>query len=301
MYLYTMSTPSTTTCYVERMNVDDLPAPSFGEWLDDELKVRGWSRPKLAREIDVSVSTVTSWIVGVRTPKESTCRNIAAAFGIEPNEVLSRAGRPLDGTATATQAQIASANATLRNGVASGGTEDPLTDSHSLTQNVSEHLSRIEREVARIAAGLRWAGLMPGPSLELADDPVTVSVIGRVPADALRWTAGMEDYGDVEVTRAEVGNARAPFALIATGDCWRSIGLMSDDIVLCDRALGREPRDRQIVVVRINEEVTLKRWCITGDGVELRDGNEEVAYRIRPGDEVEVIGFYLTFRPVAER
>lgn len=279
------STPCTPTCYVGGMKERKLPTPEFGEWLDDQLRERRWSRPRLARLIDYSPAAVAAWVRGVRLPEERACIAIADAFGIDAGEVLERAGRPTTGLTTSPTEQ---------------STQVPLTDSQRLTDDtVTQFLSRIESEVQQITAGMRRAGLLPGPPLELGEE-VALPVIGRVPADSLRWTA-VEEELSVDVTRAEVGNARAPFGLIASGDCFRWIGIWSGDVVICDRSLGREPKDRQIVVVRVNNDVTLKRWCVTGNGVELRDGDEQVVYRVQPEDDIEIIGFYLTYKPVAER
>lgn len=283
------SIPSSATGYIGRMNTTELPEPTFGEWLQDELDKRGWSRPRLARYIDLSPGAVTSWIRGDRRPSEHACKQIAAAFGIDVSEVMDRAGH-----------EIAPVGEALAQVPTDQSTDEPLTDSQPLSEDTfTQFLSRIETEVGKIAAGLRRAGLMP-VDIDVTDDTIQVPVIGRVPADSLRWTA-MEEESDVDLTRAEVGNARSPFGLIATGDCLRSIGIWSGDVVVCDRALGREPRDRQLVVVRVGNDVTLKRWCKTDDGIELRDGDEQTVYRLQAGDDIEIIGFYLTFKPVAER
>lgn len=271
------------------MNTEGMPPPTFGEWLDEQLRERRWSRPQLGRAIGYSQAAVQAWIRGVRQPEERACRLIADALGVEQDEVLRRAGR-----------EAPPAVVDVANGPNEQSTQGLLTGSQGVSDDtVTQFLSRIESEVERIAAGLRRAGLLP-VEVEVVDDAVRVPVVGRVPADSLRWAA-MEEDTDVELTRAEVGHARAPFGLIATGDCLRSIGIWSGDVVICDRALGREPRDRQLVVVRVNTEVTLKRWCVTESGIELRDGDEQVVHRLQAGEDIEIIGFYLTYKPVAER
>lgn len=127
-----------------------------------------------------------------------------------------------------------------------------------------------------------------------------VAVIGRVPADAMRWSA-MEEEMVVEIARARLGNARTPIGLVVSGDCLKALGIFSGDIVICDRAEGRAPQHRQLVVVRVGEEVTLKRWVEADGRVELRDGDENVVKVLEPHDDVEVLAFYITYEPIAER
>ena len=261
---------------------------TFGEWLRFEIDRRELTQQQFARLIDVSQTTVSSWINDVQPPTKRNCRRIADALGVERDVVYQYAGREPAPRQPLVQVPT------------DQSTEEPLTGSQLLTQDVlQQHLSRIERGLGEIAAAMRRAGMIP-VDIDLSDDWIGVPVVGRVPADSLRWTA-MEEEFDVEMLRADVGHARAPFGLIATGNCLKSIGIYSGDIIICDRAEGREPQDRQLVVVRVGTEVTLKRWCVGSEGVELRDGDEEVVYRINAGDDIEIIGFYLTYKPVAPR
>lgn len=253
------------TWYFQGMNEDGLPPPTFGEWLEDQLKERGWSRPRLARMIDYSPGAVTSWIRGDRTPEERACVMIAEVFGISANEVLRRAGRP-----ELPDPEI----------LVDAGTKIPLPDTSDPWEHLDQRLRRIEIQI--------------GESLP------KVEVIGRVPADGVRWAA-IGDVYTVEVTRARLGNARAPFGLEVTGECFRSVGIYSGDVVIVDPPMGRVPQDRQIVVVRVGDDVTLKRWCVVGDAIELRDGDERVVYRLSDGDDFEVQGLYVTHEPFAPR
>jgi len=135
---------------------------------------------------------------------------------------------------------------------------------------------------------------------------VYVSIIGTVPADNIRLTESEEGQGDmpqIEVTPSEVADVRDPFALEVSGDCLRSIGILSGDVVIVEPAHGRAPRHNQIVVVRLNQEVTMKRWVETNAHVELRDGDDNIVATVDPehGRNVEVLAFYVTYRPLAPR
>lgn len=151
-----------------------------------------------------------------------------------------------------------------------------------------------DEEEALEAAGWQRIVVVPGGT--------QVRIVGRIPADSLRW---MELEGEsvqtVSVAPEFLVGARSPFALEVSGDCLRSIGIYHGDAVVFDTPISEPPRDRQLVAIRVGDEVTLKRWCVTGDGVELRDGDEAVVHHVRADDDLEVIGLYLTFVPRSER
>lgn len=130
----------------------------------------------------------------------------------------------------------------------------------------------------------------------------SVDVIGYVPADDLRWT-GSDDLGNVEVAQHKVSHAQGElFALVVRGDCLSSLGILESDIVILEKPEGRSPQDRQLVLVHIPDQgITLKRWCQTPHGVELRDGDEHVIYTFNAGEEINIQGLYVTFDPVADR
>lgn len=134
---------------------------------------------------------------------------------------------------------------------------------------------------------------------------VMLHVAGRIPADSIRFSTGQDgaSMDEIEVTLSEIADARSPYALEVSGDCFRSIGIYHGDVVIVEPADGRRPRDQQIVVVRIGDEVTLKRWVESGDIVQLQDGDGTVIHefdRSRPG-QLEVIALYVTYKPLAPR
>jgi SOS-response transcriptional repressor LexA len=131
----------------------------------------------------------------------------------------------------------------------------------------------------------------------------TVPVLGRVPADVVRWASpGEATVSSVHVLAEDVRGAQDAFALEVSGDCLRSLGIFHGDVVIVEPARGRWPRNGQLVVVRVGDEVSLKRWVQIAEGIALEDGEGNVVYRLQPGkDDFEVLGFYLTFRPLAPR
>lgn len=127
---------------------------------------------------------------------------------------------------------------------------------------------------------------------------VAVPVVGRVPADTLRLTELGEHKGRVvHVSAEQLAGARKPFAVEVSGDCLRAIGIFDGDIVICDHAQGRRPNDGELTLVRVNDEYTLKRWREVGGDIELHDGHGQIVHVLSQGDEVEVVGFYVTFIP----
>jgi len=67
---------------------------SFGEWLEDQLRERGWTQAAFADLAQVSRTTVNSWINSVQPPRRRAARDIARALNVDVDEVLVRAGYP---------------------------------------------------------------------------------------------------------------------------------------------------------------------------------------------------------------
>lgn len=129
-----------------------------------------------------------------------------------------------------------------------------------------------------------------------------IEVWGRVPADTIRYTHD-EELEPVDVAVTALKGARSPFGLLIVGDCMRSLGMFPGDVVICDRDAERKPKDGELVVVRLHDGVTFKRWCVVGEfTVELRDGDGAVASTINAVmDDYVIEGYYVTFQPLARR
>ena len=68
------------------------PRSPLGEFLDAELRARGWNNSDLAERCGRSPSTVSRWRNGHNPPSAQNCGRIAEAFGVEPDVVLRLAG-----------------------------------------------------------------------------------------------------------------------------------------------------------------------------------------------------------------
>ena len=131
---------------------------------------------------------------------------------------------------------------------------------------------------------------------------ILVPVYGRVPADTIRYTQD-EGLEPVRVVEEDLNGARNPFGLVVTGPCMESIGIYPGDVVILDRDPNRKPSDGELVVVRTEDGVTFKRWCVMDrNTVELREGDGTVAATLHPlMDDYTIEGFYVTFKPRAKR
>lgn len=235
---------------------------AFGAWLRLKIDQDGRSITALADEMRVPRGTVWRWLRGERVPDTAYCDRIAGVLGIDPDLVLARAG-----------------HRELR--------EHPAL--HDINRQLRDENRRLRSDLDE--AQLR---------LEVVPVGRDIAVVGRIPADSVRWVAeeGMEP---VRVLEEKLKGARLPVGLLVTGDCMRGIGILPGDVVIVDRHVDRDPREREIVVIRVNGEHTLKRWHRDGNRIELRDGDGTLVYTLSPLDEYSVEAFYVTYEPLAER
>ena len=65
---------------------------TFTDWLDGELKARGWSRSEAARRSGLSASMFDKVINGHANPGHRFCEGVAHLFSLSTEEVFRRAG-----------------------------------------------------------------------------------------------------------------------------------------------------------------------------------------------------------------
>jgi transcriptional regulator with XRE-family HTH domain len=65
---------------------------TFGNWLEDELRLKGWSQADLARRARLPRATISRVINDSREPGSKVCRGIARAFGLPDVLVFRKAG-----------------------------------------------------------------------------------------------------------------------------------------------------------------------------------------------------------------
>lgn len=134
---------------------------------------------------------------------------------------------------------------------------------------------------------------MSDPRREVqAGEDSTIPLRGRVPADTVRWVAFEQEERTVDIPTGWVNAARFPlFAVEVSGDCLLGRGIADNDVVVCEEYHEQAIRDGAIVLIRIEDEYTLKAWhAVTATEVELRDGTGAVVKRFSRTADFQVIG-----------
>ncbi len=156
-----------------------------------------------------------------------------------------------------------------------------------------EAAGAIERVPGR-ARGLRLLRTPPAPQSELPlanapDDALRLPVLGRVAAGApIGAGLAADDY----VLLDRVFFSPAPdYLLKVQGDSMRDEGIFDGDLIGVHRTI--EARSGQIVVARIDEEVTVKLLKLGKDRVRLLPRNPDYApIEVRPDQDFAIEGLY---------
>lgn len=188
-----------------------------------------------------------------------------------------------------------------------GMSQKDLAERSGLEQT---HISKIERgalsqpekeTLDMLAFGLRvpperlYIASYGGRDAALESDPWEVKFYGPVPADELRWIAADEGTVMKRVLPEWLGT-RSPdefFIVEASGDClFASHGIATGYYVLLERITGGSPapRNGDVVLVRVGDEYSLKRWFVAGDDIELRDGHDVVRHRMPQRSDYTILG-----------
>ena len=115
--------------------------------------------------------------------------------------------------------------------------------------------------------------LVPGTSrgIRLVEDEAGLPVIGRVAAgEPILAEQHIEDYCKLDPATFQ---PRADYLLRVSGDSMRDIGINDGDLLAVHRT--RHAENGQIVVARIDEEVTVKRFRRRGSIVRLLPENPD--------------------------
>jgi transcriptional regulator with XRE-family HTH domain len=75
-----------------KYNFGNILFMEFNEWLDEELKRKGWSRSKLAKMSGFSEAAISLIHTGKRKPGIEVCQAIAKALNLSVETVYSHAG-----------------------------------------------------------------------------------------------------------------------------------------------------------------------------------------------------------------
>jgi transcriptional regulator with XRE-family HTH domain len=70
---------------------------SFPEWLQGQIKQRGWARWRTAEALGVSQRTLSRWLAGTLTPRRRDLDRLAQVFGELPRSLRrANASAPFD-------------------------------------------------------------------------------------------------------------------------------------------------------------------------------------------------------------
>lgn len=128
-----------------------------------------------------------------------------------------------------------------------------------------DHLRALERK--------GMIELVPGASrgIRLLDEEYGLPVVGRVAAgEPVLAEEHIEDYCQLE---PDTFHPRADYLLRVTGDSMRDIGIHDGDLLAVHRT--RRAENGQIVVARLDDEVTVKRFRQRGSIVRLLPENPD--------------------------
>lgn len=162
------------------------------------------------------------------------------------------------------------------------------------------YLSEIGRSVLQVverqAATQQRQPRVARPATDTRRLPIVNAIAANEAMDHGQQT---EDY--VEVPVWMLNGARDPIVFRVVGDCLRDVGIFDTDLLVVDRA-NREPRQGEIVAARINGEETAKRFYRVDGHIELRPAAPGFPTITANGkDQLEILGVYVTYLPVAKR
>ena len=130
---------------------------------------------------------------------------------------------------------------------------------------------------------------LPGTRLKVRDDRLELPVLGRVAAGSpIGADAGIERH--VLLDRA-LFSSRPDYLLRVRGDSMRDDGIFDGDLVAVQRA--SDARNGQVVVARIDGEITIKRLERTRWRLWLLPRNPDYApIEVPPGSDFAIEGIY---------
>ena len=123
----------------------------------------------------------------------------------------------------------------------------------------------------------------------VSEEALRLPVLGRVAAGT---PIGADIGSDSYVILDRVFFSPAPdYLLKVKGDSMRDEGIFDGDLIGVHRT--RDARSGQIVVARVDDEITVKLLKVTADRIRLLPRNPDYApIEVRPGQEFEIEGLY---------
>ena len=164
------------------------------------------------------------------------------------------------------------------------------------TRAAQKHLQALEAKgyltmLPGKARGIRLAGVSPA----FRDDRrMALPVLGRVAAGPPIGAGASDDPEGVErhlQLDRSLFSLTPDYLLRVRGDSMRDDGILDGDLVAVQRA--SQARDGQVVVARIDDEITIKRLRLGADRIALLPRNPDYApIEIQPGQDFAIEGLY---------
>lgn len=157
------------------------------------------------------------------------------------------------------------------------------------------HLEALEQAgaIRRVPGQARGIRLVSSPAADLVpaagDDPLRLPILGQVAAGLpIGADAGVQDM----VLLDRVFFSPAPdYLLRVKGDSMRDEGILHGDLIGVHRTA--DARSGQIVVARIDEEITVKLLKIGKEGIRLLPRNPDYApIVVKPDQDFAIEGLY---------
>ena len=170
------------------------------------------------------------------------------------------------------------------------------------TRAAQKHLQALEAKgyltlLPGKARGIRLVGMSSTSGYQQRsrrDDQLALPILGRVAAGA---PIGADAPFDAEGIERHLRLDRSLFSLVpdyllrVRGDSMRDDGILDGDLVAVQRA--SQARDGQVVVARIDDEITIKRLSLGDDRIALLPRNLDYApIEIQPGQDFAIEGLY---------
>jgi len=169
------------------------------------------------------------------------------------------------------------------------------------TRSAQKHLQALEAKgyltlLPGKARGIRLVGMssISRHQQRSRDDRMALPILGRVAAGA---PIGADAPFDAEGIERHLRLDRSLFSLVpdyllrVRGDSMRDDGILDGDLVAVQRA--SQARDGQVVVARIDDEITIKRLSLGDDRIALLPRNPDYApIEIQPGQDFAIEGLY---------
>lgn len=152
---------------------------TFGEWLVDGYKGKGWTQKEFAEKLGVKNTTVSNWKQGVSPPSDENCVGIARLFGVTVNEARRRAGK----VEVSGGNYVPDAGLSASGGLVLGGEAD--------LEVVSNRSRPLQMEL--------------------------IPIIGTAAADSLKAFWGEGSY--YPTVRGELRGIASPVMMVVSGDC----------------------------------------------------------------------------------